>query len=274
MVNHTLGRAWADAIEGYAVAVRSAGRSEETVRLRRVQVRQLALGMADREPWAVTLDDLQAWTGGKHWSLETRRAYRDALRGFYDWAVQAGHLERSPAKHLARVPKPGRRPKPVTDLVYARALERANEWERLALRLGAEAGLRRSEIAQVHASDLLPDLGGLSLHVHGKGGRDRTVPLPTSLGDALVRACAGGWAFPGPTGHLSGHYVGQRLSALMPAGVSAHGLRHRFATKVYQATRDVFVVQDLLGHASPETTRRYVDLGGDAMRRAVEAVAA
>ena len=53
-----------------------------------------------------------------------------------------------------------------------------------------------------------------------------------------------------------------------------HGLRHRFATMAYQTDRDVFTLQAMLGHASPETTRRYVQVPSDAMRRMVENVSA
>jgi site-specific recombinase XerD len=53
-----------------------------------------------------------------------------------------------------------------------------------------------------------------------------------------------------------------------------HALRHRFATKAYNIDRDVFTVQQLLGHASPETTQRYVQVSDINMRRLVEAVQA
>ncbi|MDQ2740537.1 MAG: site-specific integrase, partial [Actinomycetota bacterium] len=52
-----------------------------------------------------------------------------------------------------------------------------------------------------------------------------------------------------------------------------HSLRHRFASRAYAVDRDVLTVQDLLGHASPATTQRYVQLPDDAKRRLIEAVA-
>ena len=51
-----------------------------------------------------------------------------------------------------------------------------------------------------------------------------------------------------------------------------HQLRHRFATRAYSATRDLFAVQRLLGHASPNTTQRYVATTPDDLRHAVNAV--
>lgn len=52
-----------------------------------------------------------------------------------------------------------------------------------------------------------------------------------------------------------------------------HQLRHRFATRAYSVDRDVFTVQELLGHASPATTRRYVLVPRSALRATVKAVA-
>lgn len=52
-----------------------------------------------------------------------------------------------------------------------------------------------------------------------------------------------------------------------------HALRHAFATRVYNVNRDVFALQQLLGHASAGTTQRYVKVSDDRMRELVEAVA-
>lgn len=53
-----------------------------------------------------------------------------------------------------------------------------------------------------------------------------------------------------------------------------HTLRHRFGTRAYALTSDLLLVQDLLGHSSPSTTRRYVAGNPQRARAAVEALAA
>lgn len=52
-----------------------------------------------------------------------------------------------------------------------------------------------------------------------------------------------------------------------------HTLRHRFATRLYAHTRDVLLVQEALGHASPATTRRYIPYNSERMRAAVNEIA-
>ena len=61
------------------------------------------------------------------------------------------------------------------------------------------------------------------------------------------------------------------LSRLLGPGVSAHSLRHRYATTIYGATHDLLAVQQLLGHSSPTTTQVYVRRTMDDLRRAASA---
>lgn len=145
--------------------------------------------------------------------------------------------------------------------------------ERLMLRLAAEVGLRRAEVAQVHSHDLIEDLGGWSLIVHGKGSRERTMPLPTSIA-AELRILPSGFAFPGSdNGHLSPRWVGRIVGRLLPEPYTMHSLRHRFGTRAYALSRDMFTVQELLGHASPVTTRTYVLLDDHSKRAVIDQLA-
>lgn len=53
---------------------------------------------------------------------------------------------------------------------------------------------------------------------------------------------------------------------------TAHHLRHWFGTKTYEACRDLRVVQELMGHASPVTTAGYAAWSRVVAREAVEAL--
>jgi site-specific recombinase XerD len=64
--------------------------------------------------------------------------------------------------------------------------------------------------------------------------------------------------------------VSKLISGALPDGVTAHMLRHWFATKTYTASgNDIRAVQELLGHASVATTQIYTMVESDVKRRAV-----
>jgi integrase len=134
--------------------------------------------------------------------------------------------------------------------------------------LAAELGLRRAEIAVIHHNDLQQTGSGWHLIVHGKGRKQRTNPLPEHLAYWLnERTNLTGYAFPGNDhGHLSPSRVGKLISAALPAGWTAHTLRHRYATAVWQKSHDLLTIQRLLGHTSPATTQRYIAADDEHLR--------
>lgn len=133
------------------------------------------------------------------------------------------------------------------------------------LSLGYLAGLRRAEIPQVRAEDLLLYRDPPELIVRGKGGVERLVPLHDSVLAAL-RAHGlpqTGFVFPSPTTGrgLSPGHVGRLMSApFLPleGHVTPHMLRHLFATNCYEdSDGDLLLVQNLLGHAQVGSTQMY-----------------
>ena len=227
-----------------------------------------ALTWLGMPPWSATTTDLEAYLAAHEWAPETRKSVRSSLRAFYSWAEEAGHVEVDPSRRLPNVPVPQGKPKPAPDDVVTRALASASERTRLMVMLAAYAGLRRAEIASLHADDVVGDV----LRVTGKGGRTRVVPMHPDLAGALVGVR--GYVFPGNDhGHLSPDRVGRILSDLLGRGWTAHTLRHRFATRAYAGERDLLTVQQLLGHSSVATTQRYTQPPDDALRRAVMSVA-
>lgn len=242
---------------------------EATVDLRRSQIRRLGGDLVDVGPWQVSEDDLSSWLGSHGWGLETLRSHRAAVRSFYGWAHASGRIPTDPSRLLRKVPAAPALPRPAHDDVIRAAIGAADDRVYLMILLGSRHGLRRGEISRVHSDDLIPDLIGWSLIVHGKGGKDRPVPL---LDEAarLLRALPAGWAFPnGLGGHLTPGHTGKLISRVLGAGTTPHQLRHRFATVAYAQTRDIAAVQQLLGHASVATTQRYVAVPNASLRAAV-----
>lgn len=250
----------------------AAGRPKTTVQLRAYHVLRVGAELR-KPPHRVTLDDLVRWLAGKDWSPNTRRAYRASLRSFYGWAIATGRIASSPAHLLPPVSIPRARPRPTPEVAYRAALAAADDRVRLALQLAGACGLRRSEVAQARREHVEADLLGWVLRVRGKGGHVRLVPLPDDVAGVIRRAPAG-WLFPSPRGgHLTPHHLGKLVSAELPDGLTMHTLRHRCGTIAYGATRDLRAVQELLGHAKPETTAIYTEVPGAAIREAMESAA-
>lgn len=273
MAKHTIPAAWRGELNDWVAWMRAANRSRGTVQLRQYHVVRLSVAYPDG-PYGLAVEDLARWLAVQSWGAETRRSYRASWATFYKWAVATGRTRENPAALLPQVTAPRGLPRPAPETALEAALQAADRRERLMLLLAAHAGLRRAEIAKVHTRDIEPDLLGASLVVQGKGDVVRRVPLSTPL-RVMLAELEPGWAFPSAHGgHLSPAYVGKIVSGLLGPDWTAHSLRHRFASRAYAADRDLRAVQELLGHAKPETTARYTAVPLDAARRAVDAASA
>ena len=148
---------------------------------------------------------------------------------------------------------------------------------RACLTLIYACGLRLSEGCQVKVSDIDRDRG--LLHVHGKGSKDRYVPLPASVLPLLGLSWRTHrnplWMFPwvgrgARQGQQSERHVPKGSvqqafrKALKASGVSkkvsVHSLRHAYATHLLEAGVSLRQIQKWLGHSSPSTTTIYAHL--------------
>ncbi|MED5545860.1 MAG: tyrosine recombinase [Pseudomonadota bacterium] len=219
----------------------------------------------------------------EHWaSLSASSLARkcSTLRQFYGFLVDEGLREDDPSPALPR-PRT-RRPLPrllsredVTRFL-AQAEDEAHSGESGPVRLLAllellyGSGLRASELVALPLAGVPRDTP--FLHVQGKGGQQRMVPVSTRARAALsrwlaVRGEAAGSRFLFPSRGSSGHLTRIRLFQLLrdlavradldPARVSPHVLRHAFATHLLEGGADLRVLQTLLGHADIATTQIY-----------------
>jgi integrase len=143
---------------------------------------------------------------------------------------------------------------------------------RLMLRIAYGCGLRVSELTHLRVADI--DGSRRLLWVrHGKGNKDRGVPLPDVLLDDLRdywrTARPADWLFAGPSGRplhvavLQRAFHRARRSAGIRSKVSCHTLRHCYATHLLEAGTDLPTLQRLLGHSHLATTLRYLHLRSD-----------
>lgn len=252
--------------------MRARSLSPESIRTRLQHIRTTARRIG-YSPDAVTEKILLNYVARQSWQPETRNSYYASLRQFFSWNSRISGTK-NPALTLPRVKRGQPMPRPIPDNILVDALAACKPRERLALELAAFAGLRAGEVARVNADDLIMDLLGYSLVVHGKGNKQRLVPITNELAEniRLLAEPGTGWLFPGAdNGHVTPRWMSKLGARLLPSPWTMHTLRHRFGTHAYAGDRDLVAVQRLLGHASVATTQRYVEPPSDAMRRAANA---
>ena len=199
-----------------------------------------------------------------------------ACRGFYGWLLKHARIDANPAG-VVRAPKAARKLPQVLDVdeaVQLVELPTDAPWgvrDRAILELFYSSGLRLSELCGLRWHDL--DLAEGLVHVLGKGGKQRIVPVGSHACAALAawRKESGGknvaHVFPGRGGEksITPRAVQLRLRQLAQRQgifkrVHPHLLRHSFATHVLESSGDLRGVQELLGHADIGTTQIYTHL--------------
>ncbi len=202
-----------------------------------------------------------------------------AVRGLHRFLALEGVLPADPAAAVRPPSPPLRLPKAIAVEQVEALLEATSVGDtpaalrdRALAELLYGAGARISEAVGLDVDDV--DLDAGSVRLHGKGSKERVVPVGRwaceAVGAYLVRArpalATSGRGTPalllGQRGaRLSRQSAWRALTqAAARAGlpdVSPHTLRHSFATHLLDGGADVRVVQELLGHASVTTTQIY-----------------
>ena len=216
-------------------------------------------------------------------SAHTLNGHLRCVRAFARWAAKMGYLADNPFADydLPEFDEPVRNIPTVEQLEALFAYERPRCWpgirwrERAMWHLMALCGLRVSEVRGLRLSDIRE----AEVFVRrSKGKRTRTVPLPprarraVDLHLAMLPACyrrplmSEDWVFPGREGttpisqvHISMYFKGA-ADALGFANLSAHSLRHSYATELLRAGVPLTTIQKLLGHSAIASTMIYLHL--------------
>jgi site-specific recombinase XerD len=140
---------------------------------------------------------------------------------------------------------------------------------RALLELVYSAGLRSREAVDLNLGDV--DFDQELVHVRGKGGKERTVPLGEEAAHWLARYVRDGRPrhARGAVDALFLSVRGRRLdtSTLRRLVPHPHRLRHAFATHLLEGGADLRVIQELLGHRSLSTTQIYSHVDARRLRR-------
>ena len=144
---------WRKSIEGWTDTLKAAGLSAQTIKSRRYKMAHLAALLMPSGPEDVTTEQIVQAFARQQWKPETRKGYRNTIAGFYRWFYETGRRGDNPTAKVPKVKKPQAHPHPCPDKYILMALGKATEDERRMIRLAAECGLRRSEIAAVNSDE-------------------------------------------------------------------------------------------------------------------------
>ena len=240
------------------------------------------------------LDDLERT---RHNQVRSRNARVAAIRSFMRYAaacdplllpvaqqvlaIPAKRFERGSVGHLTR-------PQVQALLDAPDATTRAGRRDRVLLTILYNTGARVSEVAGLTVGDLRLDTGG-SVHVRGKGRKQRSAPLWRES-VRLVRSWlreTGSSSLPAAPllpnargGHMTRSGIEHRLRvAVERAGardpslrrlrISPHTIRHTTAMHLLQSGVDLSVIAMWLGHESVQTTHQYLDADLESKQRAL-----
>lgn len=216
---------------------------------------------------------------GKPLSVFTQRGRLTSVRSFFRWLARQHHIPANPASELV-IPKQPRVLKEALSVEEVEAVLAEPDVgdvlglrDRSILELFYSTGIRRAELLRLRLYDLDRSRG--TLHVReGKGKKDRLLPM----GERALAWLEAYLARARPkleSGHDEGEvFLTEHGEAISPhhltdlvrryfrrAGITKRGgchlLRHTMATLMLDGGADVRFIQEMLGHASLETTQVY-----------------
>jgi len=271
--------------------------SHETVRNYASDLRQFQTFMTTESPDARALDPTTVQTESirayLHW-LDRKREKSTSmarklasLRSFYRYLQREGMVDLNPAEAIRTPKQPKHLPRVLTKDDAAALMEFPGNQaggsirDRAMLETLYSTGARVSELVGINLGDLRASEG--LVHLRGKGRKERIVPI----GDVALRAIQAyldqrplrdsrdlttkPLASPvfrnSRGGRLTTRSVARivaRYSLRLAGGsVSPHTLRHSFATHLLDEGADLRSIQEMLGHASLNTTQKYTHLATD-----------
>lgn len=201
-----------------------------------------------------------------------------------EWAIPRGYLPSwfsLEVKSLRQVPKSKKRTK-MPLFAYTREQKECilastkNQTEYMLFWLALNTGLRKTELLELHIEDVSVD--GVSVRAEtSKARKSRFVPFVNKKQKKVIRgylklrsllqdSTIHDYFFVGPRGGKynlrggTGSNLYRRLSDHCGFRVTLHNCRYTFASDVWYATSDVFLVQHLLGHSDPKQTVQYLKI--------------
>ena len=212
------------------------------------------------------------------------------LRTFFKLLLKDGRLKANPAELLSSPRLPKKLPSYLSEGEAAAVVEMPHGAtfrelrDRAILELLYASGLRVRELVGLNDENL--DMPQQLVRVFGKGKKQRIVPFGEHADQALrlylLERYRLGMNQPEDDGHIplfvsircrrlnarDVQRLVERMRLLLPSGhrLTAHTLRHSFATHLLERGADLRAIQELLGHSSLATTQKYTHVSLEHLR--------
>jgi site-specific recombinase XerD len=225
----------------------------------------------------ITLRRYLAYLATRRYATASIARAAASLRSYFQWCAARGLVEVDPSTRLTAPSPDGKLPRVLGHAELAELLDPEPDGEPRGpvdcrddaiLELLYGSGLRVAELCSLDVGDL--DLERSVVTVTGKGSKQRQVLFHPACAEALrawldgPRAAMATPSSPVRALFLNrrGNRIGPRdvrriLDRRSPVPTHPHALRHSFATHLLDGGADLRVVQELLGHASLQTTQVY-----------------
>ena len=231
-----------------------------------------------------------SWLNHENYARRTIARRISSLRSFYKFLMREELIGQNPFTKV-RTPKLDKRLPVFLEETEIDSLLDLPDATPLGLRDQAvlemlyATGCRVSELAGLQLADV--HLSALFVLFHGKGNKDRIVPIGHTCKDAFLRYYAQSRSPLMAKYHVGEHqrvFVNNRGGALtdrsvrrildkyvqklaLQKNVSPHTIRHTFATHLLEHGADLRAVQELLGHASLSTTQIYTHITNERINK-------
>ncbi len=236
------------------------------------------------DPSLVDGNDLRAWimhlTGEEHLSARSVNRKISSIKSYFRFLRKKGVIHKDPFLRITALKMPRRLPSFVEESRMQQILNSivhpSDDWlverDALIVLLFYATGIRLAELVDIQIDDFSDHFS--LLKVHGKGDKDRVVPVIEAVSAKIVHYlefCRGLEICESGINFLFLSQRGRRISRsevyrvvhtmLRGAGVqgksSPHVLRHTFATHLLNSGADIRMIQELLGHTSLGATQVY-----------------
>lgn len=219
----------------------------------------------------ITGQHVTGFLASRRISVRTWLSYDSTLRGWFKWMVRNDLIGQDPMVRVRRPRKPRTTPRGLPADVVKRLLEHVDGDPRatLIVMLMVQQGLRCIEVARCDVGQI--DWHERTMLVIGKANHERILPITDETWSALndyltVRGRSAGPLVQNarrPGWGLTAGQISRTVSTWMREAEVAgtpHGLRHTCAQDILRGGANLRDLQQLLGHASLETTQHYLPL--------------